>query len=144
MFAVLKPNFTNNHNHILLLIQKIYFCIHKISIILQSFVNLPLHLMKSFRRFDMLFISFLQYSRVIFFTQTYFIAFSKSLALVVLFSATLFFNIIHKFPMVFRSGLFPGQSRTLIFLVFREEVTILERRRCAPSCMNILQLWTVM
>ena len=100
--------------------------------------------MTSFRRFGMLFISFRQYSGVISLTQTSFIAFSNSLALLACFSATLFFTTIHRFSIGFKSGLLPGQSRTLTFFDFKNVVTILERWHGAPSCMKISQLWTVM
>ena len=100
--------------------------------------------MTSFRRFGMLSISFRQYSGVISLTQTSFIAFSNSLALLACFSATLFLTTIHRFSIGFKSGLLPGQSRTLTFFDFKKVVTILERWHGAPSCMKISQLWTVM
>ena len=100
--------------------------------------------MTSFRRFGMLSISFRQYSGVISLTQTSFIVFSNSLALLAYFSATLVLTTIHRFSIGFKSGLLPGQSRTLTFFDFKKVVTILERWHGAPSCMKISQLWTVM
>ena len=54
-------------------------------------------------------------------------------------SATLFLSRLHKFSMVFKSGLFPGQSIVLIFFFFKNSLTIFDlwhgaMCNCSFSC----------
>ena len=76
----------------------------------------------------------LQYSLDISFTQTSFIAFTNSAPLNGCFSDTLFFMLVHKFSMGFKSGLFPGHSRRSMLLLSRKFFATLERWQGAPSC----------
>ena len=85
--------------------------------------------MTSFRRFGMLSISFRQHSGVVSLTQTSFIVFFNSLALLACFSATLFLTTIHRFSIGFKSGLLPDQSRTWTFFDFKKVVTFLLQRK---------------
>ena len=55
-----------------------------------------------------------------------------------------FLSRLHKFSMGFKSGLFPGQSIVLIFFVFKNLLTILDLWHGAPSCINVVHLWTTM
>ena len=85
---------------------------------------------------------FRQYAGDISRTHTSFMACSNILALVGCLSETLFFKMVQRFSIGFRSGLFPGQSKMLIFWAFRNWVTILARWHGAPFCINTLHLWT--
>ena len=46
--------------------------------------------------------------------------------------------------MGFKSGLFPGQSIVFIIFFFKNLLTILDMWHGAPSCINVVHLWTTM
>ena len=99
--------------------------------------------MTAARRRGMLLTRLAQYSFDISFTQTSFMARKRSGRLEGCFSATLFFITVHKFLIGLKLGLFPSQSKTFTFF-FRKFVTNFDLWHGAPSCINILHLWTCM
>ena len=103
----------------------------------QYFVWPPLFLITALILLGILSVKLWQYSLDISFTQTSFVAFANSVPLNGCFSVTLFFMLVHKFSMGFKSGLFPGHSKKSMLLLSRKFFATLERWQGAPSCINI-------
>jgi len=120
-------------------------CIHQIYSILSQklvfcrFPSVFYHFMQALRHTVH---KILQNSWEISFTHTSLITFRRSLALDGCFSGALFFILVHRFWIGFRSGLLPVQSRTLIRFSGRKVLATFDRWQGAPACMKIIQLCT--